>query len=234
MLTKARVRDWLQQRFSLRLHMTLILGGTFFAGLLATRLQMSAGVDRLAVRYVVAVCVAYIAFLILIRLWLAYVNSGADGADIASDALEAVDLFDPVLPAPRFQGSGSSGSWGDVSLDGGDLGEVVVIILFALFVVLLCGFAIYFIYTAPALLSEAAFEAILAAALVRRARKATGPGWIGPVWRATVWPFVVVLLLAGTLGWAAQRWCPGARRLSEALSCAPFVAQPPGVAGHAR
>jgi hypothetical protein len=234
MLTKARVRDWLQQRFYLRLHMTLILGGTFFAGLLATRLLMSAGVDRLASRYVVAVCVAYVAFLILIRLWIAYVNSGADGADIAGDALEAVDLFDPAIPAPRFHGGGSSSSWGDVSLDGGDLGEVLVLLLLALLVFLLCGFAIYFIYTAPALLSEAAFEAILAAALVRRARKATGPGWIGPVWRATIWPFVLVLLLSGILGWVAQRRCPSARRLSEALSCAPFVPQPPEISGQRR
>jgi hypothetical protein len=216
MLTKTRVREWLEERFFLRIHMTLILGGTFLAGVVTTRMLMEAGVNHLALRYLVAVGAAYFAFLILIRLWLAYVGSGGKGYDFGSDAL---DLGEHVLPAPRFKGSGSSGSWSDVSA-GGDLDDLVVIVLLLLLVVCLCGFAIYFIYTAPALLSEAAFEAALAATLARRTKNATSGGWMGSVFRATVWPFVVVLVLSGLLGWAAQRNCPEALRLRDALSCA--------------
>ena len=83
-------------------------------------------------------------------------------------------------------------------------------------VLLLGGLAIYFIYTAPALLSEAAFEAVLAASIARRAKKAEGSGWIAVVGRATVLPFVLVLALSVLLGWNAQRRCPEALRLRDA------------------
>lgn len=224
MVTKARVRAWLEERFHLRIHMTLILGGTFLAGVVATRMLMEAGVNRLAVRYLLSVGAAYFVFLVLIRLWLAYVGSGGEGIDFTGDGIEAAG---DMLPAPRFKGGGSSNSWGDVSI-GGDLDDLVVIVLLLLVVVCVCGFAIYFIYTAPALLSEAAFEAALAASLVRQTKKAAG-GWMGSVFRATVWQFLVVLVISGLLGWAAQRRCPEARRLREAISCA-GSAQAPEVA----
>ncbi|HYC91539.1 MAG TPA: hypothetical protein VEO54_20130 [Thermoanaerobaculia bacterium] len=220
MLTKARVREWLEARFFLRIHMTLILGGTFLAGLIATRLLMEAGVDRLAVRYLIAVAAAYFVFLILIRLWLSYVGSGGDSHfDLAGDGIDIGMEVIPDAPLPKFQGSGSGGSWSDGISLGGDLEDIVVIVLLLVLVVCLCGFAIYFIWTAPALLSEAAFEAALAASLARRTKNVAGGNWMGSVFRATAAPFLVVLVLSGFLGWAAQRKCPEARRMREALSC---------------
>jgi hypothetical protein len=218
-LTRPRLREWLEERFFLRWHMTFILGGTFLAGLVMTRVLMLGGVNNLAVRYVVAVAAAYLAFLVLIRLWLVYVGSGHTiDLDLIGDA---ADIALSSGNGPRFHGGGSSGSWSGPDLDlGGDLEDIVLVVILVVIVVCLCGFAIYFIYTAPALLSEAAFEAALAGALARRTRKATGPGWIGAVWRATLWPFAIVLVLSGLLGWGAQRACPAAKRLSEALSCA--------------
>ena len=215
MLTKPRVRQWLEERFFLRWHMTFILGGTFLAGMIMTRMLMLGGVNVLALRYVVAVGAAYLAFLVLIRLWLMYVGSGYTiDLDVATDAMD--------IAAPRFRGGGASGSWSGPDLDiGGDLDDLLLVVVLLVIAVCLCGIAIYFIYTAPALLSEAAFEAALAGALAQRTRKATGPGWIGAVWRATIWPFAIVLVLSGLLGWAAQRACPAAKRLTEALSCAP-------------
>jgi hypothetical protein len=219
MLTKARVREWLEERFFLRIHMTLILGGTFLAGLVATRLLMEGGVNNLALRYVTAVGAAYFVFLVLIRLWLAYVGSGGQGYDFTGDAIDAGGRLVPDVPAPRFKGSGSKGSWTDgIGGGGGDLEDLVVIVLLLVLVVCICGFAIYFIYTAPALLSEAAFEAALAASLVRQTKDAAG-GWMSSVWRATMWPFLVVLVLSGLLGWSAQKACPDARRLRDAISC---------------
>lgn len=218
MLTKARVRQWLEERFFLRVHMTLILGGTFLAGVVVTRMLMEAGVNRLAVRYLIAVGAAYFVFLILIRLWLAYVGSGGtDHFDLVGDGIDLGMEVVPDAPMPKFKGGGSGGSWTDGL--GGDLDDLLVIVLLLLLVVCLCGFAIYFIWTAPALLSEAAFEAALAASLARRTRKAASGNWIGSVFRATVVPFAVVLVLSGLLGWAAQRQCPEARRLRDALSC---------------
>ena len=221
MLTKARVRQWLEERFFLRIHMTLILGGTFLAGVVMTRLLMEAGVDRLAVRYLVSVGAAYFIFLILIRLWLSYVGSGGNHFDLVADGVDIGSDFVPDAPAPKFKGNGSGGSWTDGVDVGGDLEDLVVIVLLLVLVVCICGFAIYFIWTAPALLSEAAFEAALAASLARRTKKATSGNWIGSVFRATVVPFTVVLVISGALGWYAQRRCPEARRLREAISCLP-------------
>lgn len=76
------------------------------------------------------------------------------------------------------------------------------------------------VYTAPALLSEAAFEAVLAASIARRAKKSEGTGWIGAVTRATVVPFLAVLALSVLLGWLAQRRCPDALKLRDAVNCA--------------
>jgi hypothetical protein len=226
MLTKASVRAWLEQNFFLRVHMTLILGGTFLAGLITTRLLMDAGVNRLALRYLAAVAAAYFIFLVLIRLWLAYVGSGGQGYDFTGDGIETCEQF---VPSPRFKGGGSSGSWGSVDLNlGGDADDLVVIVLLVVIVICLAGFAIYFIYTAPALLSEAAFEAALAASLVRQTRNASC-GWMGLIFRKTALPFALVLALSGVLGWVEQKRCPAARRLREAISCAKSP-QPPEVA----
>ena len=32
------------------------------------------------------------------------------------------------------------------------------------------------------------------------------------MWRATVWPFLLIVVLSGALGWAAKRYCPEHRR----------------------
>jgi hypothetical protein len=213
MMTRARVRQWLEDRFFLRIHMTLILLGTFLAGVVTTRALMAAGVNVLALRYAIAVCLAYLVFLVLVKLWLMYVGSGGEST------LE-VDVADELDLPLHLGGSGGSGSGSslDVDLDGDLEGIVFMIVLIAI-VLLLGGIAIYFIYTAPALLSEAAFEAVLAASIARRAKRSEGTGWIGAVTRATVLPFLGVLALSVLLGWLAQRRCPEALKLRDAVSC---------------
>lgn len=244
MFVKARVREWLQTHFLLRLHMFFILGGTFLAGLAATKLLLLGEVNVLPLRYALAVCAAYLVFLALIRLWLAYIRSGGidispDGIDFTVDSLsDAADAVTADFDGRHFGGGGASGSWtadgasapAKAAKGGGggggrlgfdlDLGEGCLVIALLLALVGLLFFAgTYLIYTAPTLFTEAAFEALLAAALVKRARKIERPGWVGVVWRATVWPFLGVLLLSIALGWAIQHECPEAKRLRDAFHC---------------
>jgi hypothetical protein len=113
----------------------------------------------------------------------------------------------------------SSGSGGfDLGgiCDGDDLGLVILV---ALLVFAIAAAAVYVIWAAPAILSEAAFQGVMAAALARRAKKISHGTWEGSVFRATVVPFAVVLLFAVALGWYAQKHCPSAMRLREALHC---------------
>ncbi|HEX6095336.1 MAG TPA: hypothetical protein VF432_03345 [Thermoanaerobaculia bacterium] len=222
MTTRARMRQWLEDRFFLRIHMTLILLGTFLAGVVTTRVLMAAGLDVLALRYAIAVCLAYLVFLVLVKLWLMYVRSGESSLDMVDigDGLELV-LPDGAKVSSLHAG-GSRGSGSSFDLDfGGDLEGVVIMIVLITILLLLGGAAIYYIYTAPVLLSEAAFEAVLAASIARRAKRSEGTGWIGAVTRATVLPFVVVLALSIFLGLLAQGRCPEALKLRDALRCGP-------------
>ncbi|HEV2718583.1 MAG TPA: hypothetical protein VG323_01090, partial [Thermoanaerobaculia bacterium] len=94
-----------------------------------------------------------------------------------------------------------------------------VVILVALLVLAIAVAAIYVIWAAPAILSEAAFQGVLAAALTRRAKKISNGSWEGSVIRATAIPFAAVLIFAVALGWYAQKHCPTAMRLREAIHC---------------
>ena len=134
-----------------------------------------------------------------------------------------------------FGGGGAGGSWGEPvaapvkasssSGSGFNLGDIcdgdegMLVVLVALLVLAIAAAAIYVIWAAPAILSEAAFQGALAAALTRRAKKISHGTWQGSVIRATVIPFAIVLLFAVALGWYAQKRCPAATRLREAIHC---------------
>src|SRR6185503_16578546 len=114
---------------------------------------------------------------------------------------------------------GGSDKSGCLSFDiGGDEGCFVVILLAVLIGVLLIAGG-YLIYAAPAILGEAVFEALLAAALARRAKKLAAGGWAGSVFKATVWIFFAVFALSIVLGWYAQESCTEARRIRDAINC---------------
>ena len=254
-----RIATALKHRFFLRLHMTVILGGTFTAGLVTTRLLFLVHVNNLAVRYAIAVCAAYAVFLGFIRLWLAYVgylalrSSWGDALNFNSDGVGVPSLHGSGGgggDVPRFSGGGGSGggggatgSWGegstqaqaivapvqsspaphggggfkfDLDFGGDDMGLLILVIALVLAIALA---AFYVIYAAPAILTEAAFHAVLAASLARRAKNISVGGWEGSVFRATVLPFLAVLALATVTGWYAHRHCPGATRLRDALHC---------------
>lgn len=242
-LTREKLRDWLERRFFLRIHMTVILGGTFLAGLAATHVLMRMEVNVLALRYGLAVCAAYLMFLALIKMWLYYVRISRESIDISVDGIEFFGdaggaAYDAIGGGGRFGGAGASGSWGDaaaspaqslkaasgssnkgcgVDIGGGDEGCVVILLVLLVFGLIIA--AVYLIWTAPAILAEAAFEAALAGALARRAKRVEKGNWVGAIWRATVWPFLAILVLSALLGYFAQRSCPEATRLSEAFEC---------------
>jgi hypothetical protein len=249
-LTRAEVISWLQRRHWVRLHMFLLVTATFLAGLLATKLLMELGVDTLWLRYGVAVCAAYLVFLLMVRLWIWYVcGSGVglespDGIDLFVRSMDKVEWTE-IGGGGQFGGGGASGTWEapdgvpvDVEFSsatsevvsssvsepsgcldiGGDEGCFVVILLALLVGALLIAGG-YLIYAAPAILGEAVFEFLLAAALARRAKKMASAGWGGSLFKATIWIFLAVLAFAVTLGWYAQDACPDARRIRDAINC---------------
>ena len=120
-------------------------------------------------------------------------------------------------------GSGSE-SWFDFGFDWGDdgeggcLGALLLLLLLGIAIVLLgwgVGGGLYLIYQAPAILVEAAFEAALAAGLVRATRGMGGSDWRRRLFSATWKQFLALLMLALGVGWAAQHWCPAAVKLAD-------------------
>ena len=239
--TKEKLCRWLSKTFALRVHMALILAATFASALLATKLLLMLGVHRLAIRYAIATIAGYGGFLVLVKLWLYYVGcaearaSAGDGDP--SDWIDIDDLgtsgggssnISLASGGGKFGGGGSSGSWGSGSssvgkgggfsfdIDGDDL---VVILLFVALALIIIIAAVWLIWAAPAILGDAAFESAMTAALIRHTRHASSGTWIGSILKKTALPFILILGLAITAGWFAQKHCPDAMRLRDVIAC---------------
>lgn len=122
-------------------------------------------------------------------------------------------------------GGGIGGAIGDAAGDAlsglGDEGGVAAVVVFAVLAALgavLVGAGLYLVYEAPFILSEAAFEFVLAAGLVRGSRRIDSGDWVGSVFRTTVLPFSVTLVLALLAGYLMHHYFPGVTRISELIS----------------
>ena len=107
---KARVCDALKRRFFLRFHVSLILLFTFCAGLVTTRAMLWLGVDVMWVRYLVAMLAAYGAFLLGVRLWLAYIGASATAGVAPSDSASGGDNGSLDVPLDFVPGAGGDGA----------------------------------------------------------------------------------------------------------------------------
>lgn len=126
----------------------------------------------------------------------------------------------PVVVAPLKTGSASSVSHGgglSLDLDGDEIVLVLIVIAVATAII---GAGAYLIWAAPAILSDTAFNAVLASALIHKTRKVSHPEWVGSVLHATAIPFSIVFALTILMGWYAQHICPSALRVRDAIHCA--------------
>ncbi len=121
---------------------------------------------------------------------------------------------------PGFAGavSGIGGTLGDLTdLDG----DTVVVLLLALLLIasifLLSGYVIWF---APDILGEAAFGAVLAGGLAKRAQRHDREGWVAGVMKKTWWPFAIVLLLSLAFAVYAAVHYPAAGTFGETIAMA--------------
>lgn len=225
-----------QERFFLRFHMTLIMLAVMFSGVLASKILWRFGVSSMAVRYPMAVVCSYGVFFALVSIWLLYIQASHEG-----DHDTAVDIGDAVgegaravvqlsgsptegLGAAKLKDGGGGGGSGGSSWslgDGDGEGLIVLALLVVLLIVVFCS-GLYVVWEAPNILAEAAFQAVLATSLRRRARLVDQPGWTGSLLQATWWPFAIVLVAAGLFGIAAAHYCPTTTRLPEVLhQCLP-------------
>jgi hypothetical protein len=222
--------------------MSLILLGTIISGLLFSKVLLMANLENMVVRYPIVVLTSYLLFFAFIRVWLFYIRNRQEAAenavDTTADILSNIDIPEPKIGfefgGGEFGGGGASGSFGEIGASsvlessssgvgdiageaGGSLLEEGGIILIPLILILaaIFGVGILLIYEAPVILSEAAFEFVLAGVLVKKAKEIDSPEWIGSVFKNTWKPFIFTLFLAVILSTILSHFFPEAIKLSQ-------------------
>jgi hypothetical protein len=247
----ARVRQQLVQQGFPRLQMALIVVLTGGFGLLASFCLLQAGLGSMALRYPLALCVAYLFFLGLIWLWL---RTQAD------DWLNAVQLPD-AWPGRTgdgstvgvhsggggdFAGGGASGSFdspagaaldnaassplkavGDAASSGPDLDEMAIPLAAIGLALGLALASLYVVYIAPLLLAEVLVDGALAYALFRHLRGQDPQHWLASTWRHTWLPFLATAVVLAAVGAGLAWHTPGAKSIGQALGRSPVTGQAP-------
>ncbi|TDN56857.1 hypothetical protein [Azoarcus indigens] len=239
-----RLQHRLEQNGWPRLQMALIVLLTGLAGLLCSFLMLLAGIDSMAVRYPLALGLAYGFFLFMLWLWLR--NRGDDpgfgdlvsgdfnwnpgsggrlaaprsggGGDFAGGGASASFEAPAAVPLPAEADSGWSLGKGAASVaDADELAIPLAVVVFCLGLMLA---SFYLIYLAPALFAELLFDGVLSYSLYRRLRR-TGDDadhWLVTACRRTALPFLLTAVFLVLTGLAMEAWAPGARSIGEVLA----------------
>jgi hypothetical protein len=188
--------------------MSVILLLTGFIGFLSSFLLLQFGVFKMWLRYPLAILSAYVAFLLLLRLWLA-IQRYQDSLDfdlpinVGSGGTTSPSADFSFGGGGDFSGGGAGGSWseggssstssisdgGSSVLDGVsfdiDLEEFGLIIL--ALVALIGGLlaSLYVVYIAPVFLAEILVDGLILGGLYKRVRHIERKHWLQTAVRKT-------------------------------------------------
>ncbi len=231
-----RLRHRLERESFPRLQMGLIVALTGAVGWLCSFGLLHAGVTGMAVRYPLAMVGAYMAFLLLLWLWLrTRAEDYVDGLDIGN-AMPAPDLGD-AMPCVsggggEFGGGGASASFDSGATDllpdlpkplekvadvGADADELAIPILVAVLAIGLALASLYVVYLAPALFAELLFDGVLSYGLYRHLRGTDSRNWLETAFRRTVVPFLLTAIFLAIVGAGLTAYAPGAHTIGAAL-----------------
>jgi hypothetical protein len=228
-----RLTAVLLRRGAPRLQMTLFLAATGLTGFLASKLFHAAGLHPMAIRYPLAVGSAYLAFLLLLSLFVSYHRSrrrrspaGSSGDD-GSDLLYNLDFESRPSNTPATTGTsgatsgkGAGGTSLDLDIGDGD-GLVVVVVVLILIAIgsAICA-SFWVLIEAPVLLAEILVDGVLLIGLARRIDPWGAPHWASGVIRRTVVPFIAVAVCFAAVGYGLEHLVPGATTMGDALRVA--------------
>lgn len=234
----ARIRGVLERQSNPRLQMFLIVLLTGMAGFFASFVMLHLGVTAMALRYFLALCVAYLMFLFILWVWLRWLADRGDGGDVG-DLVDLGGWDGQSSPIPVFEGEGGSFDGGGASgsfevngadpvaapdasssmLDGVDVdpgdAAIPLAVVGLIAGVLFC--ALFVVYAAPVLFAELLVDGLLSASLYRRLRGIDRHHWLETALRRTVWPFVFAAISVVAIGLVLSHYTPGARTIGEAI-----------------
>jgi hypothetical protein len=207
----AALRSELRQRFWLRAHVFAIAALTLVALALTTLALMHAGVHSLALRYGLALAVAYGVYLLLLRAWAHAL------------ARHESPLANPDLPDPPGVDAAASFDCGALPDALGALDEGAVLLvplavllgIVALLAGLLCA-GVFALFGVDVLLAVTV-EVALASVAGSIAYKGAAEGWLDTALRHTWKGALAALVFGVALGAAIDHWLPEARSLPHAL-----------------
>ncbi len=221
-----------------RLTMTAIVILTWAAWFLSSVGLLRLGVDSMALRYPLAVGIAYLAFLGMLWAWLRVMISGraraealADaspvppGTGMAAAAMAASGGLSTITSAPRGREEPRKheGTWdGDLGfLEIGDLGSgsdaggfVLILALIALLSVLIVSGLM--VATAPVLFAELLVDGMAMMAVTRSVRWSAVAHWSSGVVRRTWLPTTITAVVFCLVGLGLQLAAPGSATLGQA------------------
>jgi len=120
-------------------------------------------------------------------------------------------------PAQVASSSGKSGGFDLGGIDGDGIMLLILALALALTVFICSG---YLIWSAPDVLTEAAFGAALTGTLARPSAAHAADGWVAGVVKKTWWPFAGVLLVATIFAGYAAAHFPEAHTFRQAIAMA--------------
>lgn len=232
-----RLRHRLERDGYPRAQMLLLVTITGAAGFLASYGLLQAGLVTMWLRYLAALGVAYLVFLLLLWLWLRtraedYVDLdlpnppsgsghghddgsgyGGHGGDFGGGGAGAE--YDSVSPtvSSHIPDSGAADAL-DVA-SGADELAIPLVLLAALAALLLSS--LWVVYSAPVLFAELLVDGVLVVGLYRRLRHADPSHWLETAVRRTAVPVLLTALAVVIAAWAMQHYAPGAHTVAEVL-----------------
>ena len=141
----------------------------------------------------------------------AWDSVSAAAQDISSSAVESVGS------AVESASEGVADTAGEAVSGIADEGAIILIPLAILFLVIF-GAGAYLIYEAPVILSEAAFEFLLASSLIKGAKKMDKPDWMGSVFSATWIPLAITAVVVIIVAQIVTSHCPLAVSIKDLLN----------------
>ncbi len=214
--------------------------------LLSSFVMLNLGLERMALRYPVALLFGYVFFLFLLWLWLrknadSYFDVPEPGISFGSGSAPSGEVSGESLPSFKgeggeFGGGGATGSFdspsglvheestGSIFNDVGEpiasvaeAEELAIPILVALFALAIALASFYVIYIAPVLLSEVLVDGVLSYALFRKMKGLESPHWVQSVFRRTFWPLLATAVTLSVAGYLLSTYAPGAHSIGEAV-----------------
>jgi len=141
-------------------------------------------------------------------------QAGGGGAGGAFDVV--ADVGGGTADAAGKAAAGAGEAAGEIASGILDADECALpLILLGALLAAVFGAGLYLIWQAPSILPEAAFDAALAASLLRGAKRIDAPDWTGGVLRATWKPFLWIAAVTLAVALAAAHYFPHARRLAD-------------------